>query len=80
MNEYTDILYEVRDGIARITINRPQKYNAFRGRTCDELIDAFNVASWDKSVGVVVLTGAGDKAFCTGATSRRTTAAMMVAA
>jgi 2-ketocyclohexanecarboxyl-CoA hydrolase len=66
MSEYTDILYEVREGVARITINRPQKYNAFRGRTCDELIDALNAASWDKSVGVVVITGTGDKAFCTG--------------
>ncbi|WP_454735194.1 2-ketocyclohexanecarboxyl-CoA hydrolase [Cupriavidus necator] len=66
MNEYTDILYEVREGVARITINRPQKYNAFRGRTCDELIHALNAASWDKSVGVVVLTGTGEKAFCTG--------------
>ncbi|USX06738.1 2-ketocyclohexanecarboxyl-CoA hydrolase [Paraburkholderia fungorum] len=66
MSEYTDILYEVRDGIARITINRPEKYNAFRGKTCDELISALNAASWDKAVGVVVLTGTGDKAFCTG--------------
>jgi 2-ketocyclohexanecarboxyl-CoA hydrolase len=40
--------------------------NAFRGRTCEELIDAFNRAGWDKSVGVIVLCGAGDKAFCTG--------------
>ena len=66
MRKYTDILYEMREGVARITINRPSKYNAFRGQTCDELIDALNSASWDKAVGVVVLTGAGDKAFCTG--------------
>ncbi len=66
MTQYTDIVYEVRAGVARITINRPEKYNAFRGKTCDELIDALNAASWDKAVGVVVLTGAGDKAFCTG--------------
>lgn len=63
---YDDILYEVKDGAATITINRPEKYNAFRGQTCEELIDAFNRAGWDKSVGVVVLTGAGEKAFCTG--------------
>lgn len=63
---YEDILYEVKDGAARITINRPDKYNAFRGQTCEELIDAFNRAGWDKSVGVIVLAGAGDKAFCTG--------------
>lgn len=63
---YEDILYEITDGAARITINRPDKYNAFRGRTCEELIDAFNRAGWDKSIGVIVLAGAGDKAFCTG--------------
>ncbi|MCA0255792.1 MAG: 2-ketocyclohexanecarboxyl-CoA hydrolase [Proteobacteria bacterium] len=63
---YEDILYDVTDGVARITINRPDKYNAFRGKTCEELIHAFNKAGWDKSVGVIVLSGAGDKAFCTG--------------
>ena len=63
---YEDILYDVTDGIARITINRPDKYNAFRGKTCEELIHAFNTAGWDKAVGVIVLSGAGDKAFCTG--------------
>ena len=64
--KYEDILYDVRDGVARITINRPDKYNAFRGQTCDELIHAFNRAGWDKDIGVIVLGGAGDKAFCTG--------------
>ncbi|WP_202863288.1 2-ketocyclohexanecarboxyl-CoA hydrolase [Pararhodobacter aggregans] len=64
--DYQDILYSVKDGAATITINRPDKYNAFRGQTCEELIHAFNKAGWDKSVGVIVLTGAGDKAFCTG--------------
>jgi 2-ketocyclohexanecarboxyl-CoA hydrolase len=64
--EYTDILYGVEAGIATITINREEKYNAFRGRTCDELIDALHRAGWDKSIGVIVLTGAGSKAFCTG--------------
>lgn len=63
---YEDILYDVRGGGAYITINRPDKYNAFRGQTVDELIHAFQKAGWDKSVGVIVLTGAGDKAFCTG--------------
>lgn len=63
---YEDILYQVKDGAAHITINRPDKYNAFRGKTCEELIHAFNKAGWDKSVGVIVLSGAGDKAFCTG--------------
>lgn len=64
--DYEDILYEVRDGVARITINRPRVYNAFRAETCEELILAFQEASLDRSVGVVVLDGAGDKAFCTG--------------
>jgi 2-ketocyclohexanecarboxyl-CoA hydrolase len=63
---YTDILYEETAGVARIAINRPEKYNAFRGKTCDELIDALHRAAWNKAVGVVVLTGVGDKAFCTG--------------
>jgi len=64
--QYQDLLYEVKDGAAWITINRPDKYNAFRGQTCDELIHAINKAGWDKSIGAIVLTGAGDKAFCTG--------------
>jgi len=63
---YEDILYEVADGVATITINRPQKMNAFRGRTCEELINAFNRAGWDPAIGAIVLTGAGEKAFCTG--------------
>lgn len=64
--DYTDILYENRGGAAWITINRADKYNAFRGRTVDELIHAFQTAGWDNEIGVIVLTGAGDKAFCTG--------------
>jgi 2-ketocyclohexanecarboxyl-CoA hydrolase len=64
--DYKDILYADNDGVVTITINRPDKYNAFRGETCEELIHAFNLAGWDKNVGVIVLTGAGDKAFCTG--------------
>lgn len=63
---YEDILYDVTNGVATITINRPKLYNAFRAQTCEELIDAFRQAEIDRSVGVVVLTGAGDKAFCTG--------------
>jgi 2-ketocyclohexanecarboxyl-CoA hydrolase len=63
---YQDILYEVRDGVVRITINRPEVYNAFRVRTVEEMIDAFNRAGEEKSANVVVLTGAGEKAFCTG--------------
>jgi len=64
--DYQDLIYEVRDGAAWITINRPEKYNAFRGQTVDELIDAIAKAGWDKSIGAIVLAGAGDKAFCTG--------------
>jgi len=67
MTKYKDLLFEVRDSVARITINRPDKYNAFTPDTCEELIDALKRAGWDKSVAVIVLTGAGDKAFCTGA-------------
>lgn len=63
---YTDLLYEERDGIATITINRPDKLNAFRGKTCDEMIDALNRAAWNAQIGVIVLTGAGTRAFCTG--------------
>ena len=63
---YEDVLYEARDGVAWITINRPAVRNAFRGRTVDELIHAFRAAWGDRDVGVVVLTGAGDKAFCSG--------------
>ena len=64
--EYQDILYTEADGVATITIDRPEKMNAFRGQTCEELIHAFNRAGWNKDIGVIVLTGAGDRAFCTG--------------
>ena len=64
--DLTDVLYETSDGIATITINRPEVYNAFRGKTVDELIKCFKAAWADRSVGVVILTGAGDRAFCTG--------------
>jgi naphthoate synthase len=71
---YRDILYEQgqRDdrGIVKITINRPEVRNAFRPETVRELIDAFHRAHMDPSVGVVVLTGAGDLAFCSGGDQR----------
>jgi 2-ketocyclohexanecarboxyl-CoA hydrolase len=67
MEKYRDILFDVRDAVARITINRPEKYNAFTAATCEELIDAFRRAGWDRSIAVIVLAGAGDRAFCTGA-------------
>lgn len=63
---YQDILYEETDGVARITINRPDIMNAFRGVTVDELIDALHRAAWNGDIGVIVLAGAGERAFCTG--------------
>lgn len=63
---FEDILYTKDDGVATITINRPQSYNAFRAQTCEEMITALKDADYDREIGVVVLTGAGDKAFCTG--------------
>jgi naphthoate synthase len=66
LHELTDVTYEVDRGLAWITINRPERYNAFRGRTVDELIRCFKAAWADRSIGVVALTGAGDKAFCAG--------------
>ncbi len=67
---YTDILYETAEGIAKITINRPEVRNAFRPQTLFELMDAFAAAREDASVGVVILTGAGTKAFCSGGDQR----------
>ncbi len=66
MSDYKDILYEVRGGAVRITINRPEVYNAFRNQTLEELIHALHRADEETSANAVVLTGAGDKAFCTG--------------
>jgi naphthoate synthase len=63
---YTDIRYEFAEGIARITINRPKKRNAFRPETVKELIDAFHHAHHDNEVGVIILTGEGPDAFCSG--------------
>src|ERR1700704_4958250 len=59
---YTDVLYDKQDGVAWITINRPEVRNAFRTRTVHELTDAFVDARWDPAIGVVVLTGAGGAA------------------
>jgi 2-ketocyclohexanecarboxyl-CoA hydrolase len=66
MNELTDVRYEVEDGLAWITIDRPDRMNAFRARTVDELIHCFKRAWASPEVGVLCLTGAGDRAFCTG--------------
>jgi len=67
---YEDIIYEKAEGIARITINRPEVHNAFRPETVKELIDAFTLVRDDASVGVVLFTGKGDKAFCSGGDQR----------
>jgi naphthoate synthase len=67
---YEDILYDTSDGIAKITINRPEVRNAFRPATIAELSQAFTVARDDPKVGVIILTGAGDKAFCSGGDQR----------
>jgi len=64
--DFKDIIYEKRPGVARVIINRPEAYNAFTTYTQDELIKAFEDAARDDTVGVVVFTGAGNKAFCTG--------------
>jgi len=69
--EYQDIIYEtLPEGIAKITINRPEVRNAFRPTTLFELSDAFNVARDDPKVGVIILTGAGTEAFCSGGDQR----------
>jgi dihydroxynaphthoic acid synthetase len=65
-SDFKDIIYEKRPGVARVIINRPEAYNAFTTYTQDELIKAFEDAARDDTVGVVVFTGAGNKAFCTG--------------
>ena len=67
---YQDILYQHCAGVAKITINRPEVRNAFRPETVRELIDAFHRAHLDRSVGVIILTGAGDLAFCSGGDQR----------
>ncbi len=66
MSDYEDIVYAVEGPTAVITINRPERYNAFRAKTVEELIKAFRAAWADRAVQAVILTGAGEKAFCTG--------------
>ena len=68
--EYEDIFYETWEGVAKITINRPEVRNAFRPQTVFELSRAFDAARDDPTVGVVVLTGAGTEAFCSGGDQR----------
>lgn len=71
---YQDIVYEKQHGVAWITINRPEVHNAFRALTVNEMIHAFRDAWVDEDIGVVVLTGAGNKAFCAGGDQKERTA------
>ena len=64
--EFVDIKYQMGDGIAKITINRPQVRNAFRPQTIIELIEAFHLARDNEEVGVIIFTGEGTEAFCSG--------------
>lgn len=67
IQEYEDIILEkTPDGVAKLTINRPEVRNAFRPKTVNEMIDALNRVRNERNVGVLILTGAGDKAFCSG--------------
>jgi naphthoate synthase len=68
--KYEDVLYDTWDGIAKITINRPEVRNAFRPATVTELSKAFEAARDDPAIGVVILTGAGTEAFCSGGDQR----------
>lgn len=66
IKDFEDILFEQRGAVAKITINRPHVYNAFRPLTNKEMLEAVGICREDSSIGVVILTGAGDKAFCSG--------------
>ncbi|WP_411842087.1 1,4-dihydroxy-2-naphthoyl-CoA synthase [Salinicoccus sp. HZC-1] len=66
LKEYREIKYEFYNGIAKVTINRPEVRNAFTPLTVNEMIDAFTRARDDQNVGVIVLAGEGDMAFCSG--------------
>ncbi len=68
--DYEDIHYQTFEGIARIAINRPEVHNAFRPETIDEMIDAFQMAREDRDIGVILLTGEGGRAFCSGGDQR----------
>lgn len=70
VKEYTDVLFHKAEGIAKITINRPEVRNAFRPQTLFELSEAFAIVRDDPEIGVAILTGAGDQAFCSGGDQR----------
>ena len=69
-SSYDDIYYHKADGIAKITINRPEVRNAFRPKTVKEMIHALADARFDEDIGVVIFTGQGDAAFCSGGDQR----------
>ena len=64
--EFKEIIYEKKGGVAKVTINRPERYNAFTALTLEEIYNAFRDSWADKTIGVIVLGGVGEKAFCTG--------------
>lgn len=66
IKEYSDIAFDIFEGIAKITINRPEVYNAFRPQTVNDMLDAFDHCRENPQISVVILTGSGDKAFCSG--------------
>jgi naphthoate synthase len=66
IKEYEDIKFSLLDGIAKISINRPEKHNAFRPQTVKEMIDAMHICREDERIEVIILTGEGGKAFCSG--------------
>jgi 2-ketocyclohexanecarboxyl-CoA hydrolase len=68
--QYEDLLYREKDGVATITVNRPEALNAFRPGTYEEVADAIRRAGWNKTIGVIVLTGAGSRAFGVGGDSK----------
>jgi len=66
LKEYSDIKFEFYNGVAKITINRPEVYNAFRPETNIEMLDAMDICRERNDIDIVVITGKGDKAFCSG--------------
>ncbi|NQX81534.1 MAG: 1,4-dihydroxy-2-naphthoyl-CoA synthase [Flavobacteriaceae bacterium] len=66
IKEYSDILFDFCEGVAKITINRPEVYNAFRPETNMDMLDAMDICREDPKIDVIILTGTGDKAFCSG--------------
>ena len=66
IKKYEEIIFSYHEGIAKISINRPHKHNAFTPQTVKEMIDAFNFCREENNIGVIILTGEGEKAFCSG--------------